>query len=304
MTWPAGEVRRLSLAQIGQRYRRYRLQVASAEEAMVRSLQRYGQLAPIVVCLHEERAELIDGFTRLAAANQVTGMSSLQARLIQADARTAKAAIYGLNQTGRHTHELEEAWIVHALVREDGLSQIEVGQLLGRHKSWVCRRLAVIERLDERIREDLRLGLVSPSAARELVRLPQGNQEEVMVSARQASLSCLELHRMVGLVSAAPSREQVEYVLAKPREALQQEQAQGVPGWDPRLSGAGNRMARQVGMLLEQLGRMETWLERRGRADLTGMDRSLLRRGFERLSAQCGVVAELSHDLLSQLELP
>src|SRR5216110_2888495 len=43
--------------------------------------------------------------------------------------------------------ELEEAWIVQALVREDGLSQSEVAELLGRHQSWVCRRLALLEKL-------------------------------------------------------------------------------------------------------------------------------------------------------------
>jgi hypothetical protein len=43
-------------------------------------------------------------------------------RLLEADERTAKAAIYGLNRAGGRTRELEEAWIIQALVREDGMS--------------------------------------------------------------------------------------------------------------------------------------------------------------------------------------
>ena len=78
------------------------------------------------------------------------GMTTLSVRLLDVDDRRAKAAIYGLNQTGRRPHELEEAWIVRALVREDGLSQAEVAELLGRHKSWVCRRLALLEKLNRR----------------------------------------------------------------------------------------------------------------------------------------------------------
>ena len=58
--------------------------------------------------------------------------------------------------------ELEEAWIIHALVREDGMSQVEVAELLGRHKSWVCRRLALLERLGSKARDELRVGLLSP----------------------------------------------------------------------------------------------------------------------------------------------
>ena len=90
---------------------------------------------------------LVDGFKRLAAARGLKGLETLSARRIEVDERNAKAAMYGLNRIGRHFGELEEAWLVQALVREDGLSQVEVATLLGRHKSWVCRRLAMMEKL-------------------------------------------------------------------------------------------------------------------------------------------------------------
>ena len=89
-------------------------------------------------------------------------MTTLLVRIIDVDDRRAKAAIHGLNQTGRRPHELEEAWIVQALVREDGLSQAEVAELLGRHKSWVCRRLALLEKLCPEVRQDLEVGLLTP----------------------------------------------------------------------------------------------------------------------------------------------
>lgn len=66
--WPAGEIRLLTLDEMGEGYQRYRLRVVEAEAAMARSLRRYGQMSPLVVCLHEERPEVIDGFKRLAAA--------------------------------------------------------------------------------------------------------------------------------------------------------------------------------------------------------------------------------------------
>jgi hypothetical protein len=40
-----------------------------------------------------------------------------------------------------------QAYRKDTLIREDGLSQAEVAELLGHHKSWVCRRLALLERL-------------------------------------------------------------------------------------------------------------------------------------------------------------
>jgi ParB-like chromosome segregation protein Spo0J len=59
----------------------------------MRSLESYGQLSPIVVVQQEGRWELIDGFKRLGAARKLRSMNALLARQIEADERTAKAAI-------------------------------------------------------------------------------------------------------------------------------------------------------------------------------------------------------------------
>ncbi len=88
-------------------YGRYRLHLPEAERAMARSLERYGQLSPVVVCQRQQRYELIDGFKRLGAA-RTAHISHLSARLLEADERTAKAAIYGLNRAGRRTREFWE----------------------------------------------------------------------------------------------------------------------------------------------------------------------------------------------------
>lgn len=302
--WEVGEERRLPIATFGERYRRYRLPDAAAEAALVRSLTRYGQIAPLVVCLREETPEVLDGFKRLTAARTLPRWTALSARLMAADERAAKAAIYGLNRGGRHTQELEEAWIVFALVREDGLTQVETAELLGRHKSWVCRRLALLERLDESARDELRLGLLGPTAARALVPLPAGNQIEVLACARREGLTTAELKGVAELVRGAQSRTQVDYVLEKPRQALQQHQAGPWRTSDPRLSVAGNRVSRQLAMLLEQLARMETWLSQRGRSELNPEDRELLAGNFVRLGRDARSVADLARDLGQELSIP
>jgi hypothetical protein len=125
--WANIETKPLTVTVLGVGYRRYRLSDPSAEEAMARSLSSYGSLAPITACWRND---------------------------------WAKAAIFGLNRTGHDPSELEEAWIVQALVREDGLSQVDAAQLLGKHKSWVCRRLAMLERLGAEAQSELRQGLL------------------------------------------------------------------------------------------------------------------------------------------------
>ena len=59
------------------------------------------------------------------------------------------------------------------MYRDDRLTQPQIGQLLGRDKSWVCRRLVLAKGLAESVAADVRLGLVSATAAREVGRLPR-----------------------------------------------------------------------------------------------------------------------------------
>lgn len=293
------EVHPTALDRLGLAYRRYRLPDPEAEAAMAGSLRRYGQLAPLVVCPRDDAYEVLDGFKRLAAARAL-GWPAVAARIWPADDRAAKAAIYGLNQTGRRTQEWEDAWIVHALVRDDGLTQVEVAELLGRHKSWVCRRLALVEKLADAARDDLRLGLLSATAARALVRLPAGNQPEVLAALHRDELTATELEGVVDLFAAAAGRSQQEFILGQPRRALQQAHQETGWAYDARLSRAGNRVARRLAAVLDGLGHMETWLHHQGKAGLTPCDRSVLEPGFARLAEAARGVAALSDDLIAE----
>ena len=303
LRWVEDGIRELDLEDIGEYYGRYRLHLPEAERAMARSLERYGQISPMVVCLRDGHYELIDGFKRLAAARMIAGIVRVSIRLILVDEQGAKAAIYGLNRAGGRTRELEEAWIVHALVREDGLTQVEVAELLSRHKSWVCRRLALIERLGPEAKDELRVGLLCPTAARQIVRLPEGNQAEVLGVIRREGLSTTELAAMVDLLLQCPGRRQEEFILQNPREALAQKKGfVTVSAHDPRLSQTGNEVFKRVGLLIELLAKMEVWLSTRGRAARTPGDNAILRPRFERLARDAASVATFSRDLVSELQ--
>lgn len=296
------EARQLALDEFDERYSGLRLQAtAEARQAMIQSLRRYGQLSPVVVWPTCGAWVLIDGFKRLEAARRLPELVTLAARVIEADARTAKAAIYGLNQWSRRIQLLEEAWIVCSLVREEGLTQPEAAQLLGHNKSWISRRLALLEKLCASAKEDLVLGLLSPSMARQLTRLPVGNQEELLVTIRRDDLSAMEVKQVVDLLLGCATREQIEFVLLKPRQAAQEASGGLARGYDPRLSVAGNRISRRLASLLEGLARMENWLRHSGRAELSQRDGHFLQGGFERLSRDSRSVAELSETLAGEL---
>jgi len=298
---PALEVRAEPLAGLGERYRRYRLADTHAEEAMAQSLAQWGQLAPVVVCRREEQWQIVDGFKRLAAA-RVLAWSSLLVRCLETDdERTVKAAVYGLNRVGHHLQELEEAWLVQALVREDGLSQVDTAELLGRHKSWVCRRLALLEKLSAQVRGDLEVGVLPPSLARQLLRLPAGNQADILAVARREALTALEVQGVVDLWLGAAGETQRQHVLAQPREALRLAQLRPCWQYDPRLSAQGNRTARQLSRLLEELVRWLAWLRCPGILRLAQSDGPRLRPALEQVLQQAGSVREETGKLVQEL---
>ena len=57
MRWANENLLQLKPEEIGEHYGRYRLHVPEAERAMAKSLERYGQLSPVVVCLRSPSHE-------------------------------------------------------------------------------------------------------------------------------------------------------------------------------------------------------------------------------------------------------
>jgi ParB/RepB/Spo0J family partition protein len=131
--------------------------------AMRASLRHHGQLSPVCAFEYGGALELFDGFKRLRAA-RVLGLSALRAVVVAVD--IVEATVHMRERhAGRGLTALEEAWIVRALYRDHGLSQGAIAARLRCHKSWVCRRLTLVEALDTSVQADVRLGLLAPRAA-------------------------------------------------------------------------------------------------------------------------------------------
>ncbi len=141
------------------------------------------------------------------------------------------------------------------------------------------------------VQEDLRLGLVSPTMARQICRLPTGNQEAVAAVFQRESLSCHELEGVVDLMLASGQGAHREFILEDPRKALAQANGIALPVRDPRLSKAGNRVSKRLGMLLDLVVRMRNWIEHGGYDDMTASDRSILAESFDRLAEDSAALA-------------
>lgn len=301
---PEGDsARALDLSDFDLRFERYRIIQPKPELLMARSLAKYSQLAPVVYCELEGALVLVDGFKRLRAARTLKAMTTLQARLLEVDEQGAKAAIFNLNRIASKPNELEESWIIYALVHDDGLQQTEVAHMLGRHKSWINRRLALIQRLTDEARDALRLGLLTPTQANHLTGLQRCNQNAAMQCATEHALTSRELSETVRLLQASSTQQQTQFVLEKPREAIRQSQDGYVHQWDPRLSTAGNRAARRLGFLLDAATKMNHWLRLTGRSELQACDRTILVESFTKLGQEASLLSEATSDFIKEMSI-
>jgi ParB-like chromosome segregation protein Spo0J len=170
-----GSIEAVGLGELSEQLGALRLGTEEAHREMQRSLERHGQSSPVLVCRTATTLELVDGFKRLGAARSLS-WSELRAEVREGELRQAKLWVFQCN-SGRGLTDFEQAWVVRSWYRQDGLTQPQIARLVCRDKSWVCRRLMLAEGLAAAVEADVRLGLVCSSAAREVVRLPRGNQE-------------------------------------------------------------------------------------------------------------------------------
>ena len=191
--------------ELGETLSAVRLCAPEAQREMQLSLSRMGQLTPIQAYRVDSRLETFDGLKRLRAARALS-WPKLRVEVHALDSAGAKVRLLRCN-SGVGLSDLEEAWLVRSLYRDDKLNQGQIARLLGRvDKSWVCRRLSLAEDLSDELTAQVRLGLVSTTACRELVRLPRGNQDAVAKVVTGRGLTTRQTARLMDTLLGAEEK--------------------------------------------------------------------------------------------------
>jgi ParB-like chromosome segregation protein Spo0J len=122
-----------------------------------------------------------------------------------------------IREQERRWEALEEASLIRELHDRHQLSQESIARLLGKDKSWVCRRLSLLSALPEEILESVRNGHLSPWAAgRVLAPLARANPEHAMALTRILSeehLSTRELEEWFRHYQKANRKQRQNMVL-------------------------------------------------------------------------------------------
>lgn len=272
----------MPVADLGESLSRLRLADASSLAAMRASLARHGQLSPIRAFERDGGVEIFDGFKRLRAARAL-GLQDLRA-VIATDLDVVAATVQMRElHGGRGLTALEEGWIVQSLHRDHQMTQGAIGALLRCHKSWVCRRLMLVEALDPAVQADVRLGLLAPRAALVVGALPRGNQSPVAAVVVGRGLTVRQTALLVRELTDAP---EAGAVLAQWRNGRRPERR----GHARPTRSAAETLALDVATIHRSAGRLQASLLATPMASW-GPAADVIRRGLGELQQVLGSLA-------------
>lgn len=221
-----------------------RLMRPAQVKEMARSLEQLGQLQPVVVREEGNKYQLIDGFKRYYAAVEMS-KAVLEATVLEVSEAVGKAMILNYNKDANSLVEYEEALITYSLKKDHLMDHKEISSLLGYSRAWVCRRIAMIEKLDDVVQDELRLGEINNTQARSIIKLPRGNQQEMVEVITRNNLTSRQSSILIEKYLQTGNKKEQAYLLGHPLEAIKSgEKQENI--YDNRLSQHGNRLLKSI----------------------------------------------------------
>ena len=183
----------VDLHQLELRHSDLRIHDANQRRRLIGSIAELGQQVPVIAIRDADRLVLIDGYLRIEALR----------KLGRDTASTTTWSLTEVEALLHHRHlsiagraAIEDAWLLGRL-REHGLSLDELARRLCRSKSWVSRRLALLDEIAAPAQACVRAGTVPPHAAMKylvpLARANRGHCEQLVASLGDTRVSVREL---------------------------------------------------------------------------------------------------------------
>ena len=265
-----------------------------------KSMRLHGQLQPVVARVHEGGYQLIDGFKRFYAAEDLM-MEALQCCLLEIDLTQAKVLLLSYNRPHQSMEAWEEAMVLQDLRKTHFLDQRSLAGLTGYSRSWVSRRLSLIGKMDEEVSSEIMMGTLTSSHARALTKLPRGNQGEIARIITTHGLTSRQSDALTEAFLKAKNEDEQRYILTYPEQILkkgQQDSEEEV--YDVRLSSYGNDLMQSIGYVIQTVQIMLSRLGDHRIGMLNETEKEIITPGFEKVSGY----AEKLKETISHLQIP
>ena len=182
-------IKEIEISQLELRYAHTRIERPEGVAALAGSIERFGQIIPVIV-LKEENVILLDGYLRVKALRAL-GRDTVLAEIWECKEEEALVELLARTQS-RKWDLIEEAALLRELHEHYQLSQVRIASLVGRKQSWVSARLALYRTLSEDLVALIRTGSISTwTATRVIVPIARALPEQGKLLAEQlANVSC------------------------------------------------------------------------------------------------------------------
>lgn len=166
----------IDLHLIDLKYAHTRIREGKSVFKMMRAMEQFGQTVPVTLVPDASRFVLIDGYCRVQALKNL-GKDTVLACVWNIPEQAALLSILAKHQK-RPFDALEQASLIKDLHDSFQLSLSDIGKALSKDKSWVKRRLDLLESLPDHVLELVQKGQISTwAASRVLVPLARANKE-------------------------------------------------------------------------------------------------------------------------------
>lgn len=271
----------LELHQLELRYAVLRKRAPLAERALLGSLAEHGQQLPIVVVGEQARFIVIDGYKRVRALKRLARdtvrasawqLPELEALLLERQLRCGRE------------DALDQAWLLAALQERFGLSLEQLAQRFERSKSWVSRRLGLLQALPAVIQDQVRAGELAAHATMKYL-LPLARANAPAAAQLAAAITPLKLtSRQIGALYAgwqSGTPRTRELIVERPQVYLQAQAAT-----TPAGPSASERWLQDLGALGGIARRARRALEGGLLQQLLEQERAEMAQGFERMRSE------------------
>lgn len=289
----------LSLEEIDTIFVIFRIHHPEAIGKIKKSMEHSGQHQPVIVRQGDDHYQLLDGFKRYYAAQQL-GWEQIEVKITDVLEVAGLAMIISCNKATRGLIDYEEALIVQNLQVHYLMNGQEISELLGYSSAWVCRRLALIEKLEKSVQESLRMGQITSCHARELIKLPRGNQPTFLTTIIGHNLTTGQARLLIKKYLKSVNKQESQWVLSHPMEAIENSLSRKDIS-DNRLTQYGNRLLKAIEMLLLQQHIFHSQYTLHQRKQLTDLETDILSpRVCEVLKKAKTIVEVIANNPLTQ----
>jgi ParB family chromosome partitioning protein len=188
-----------------------------------KTIRDYGLLTPLVIHPDQKGGHVvISGECELEALRKI-GMKKIEAVVVDCtDNIEANKLSLLLSSLRKEQSPISEGLMLKNLLKTDNYTQSDIAYLVGKSVSWVSKRIALIERLNDSVLELVAAKKLCCHTAQEIARLPSNIQHQFGMKVVQDKIPKSGVEKLVVSYNNLETSKSIKQTIASdPKEALE-----------------------------------------------------------------------------------